>query len=96
MRTGDGVQRKIQHFRDAAPKRFLGRASSGSSVALIVGQFASTLVVVPLIAVAASYSNLFMVFGGVAFALALPYLFGVLQEKYGRTSVSPLCVRQDS
>ena len=57
------------------PKRFLGRASGGSSVALIVGQFASTLVVVPLIAVAASYSNLFMVFGGVAFALTLPFFF---------------------
>lgn len=36
-----------------------------------------------------------MAFGGVVFMLALPYLFGVVEEKYGGTKISLYSVRQD-
>lgn len=63
------------------PKQFLGRASGGFSVGLNLGQFASTLAIVPVIAIAVTYSNLFLAFGGVAFVLALPYLLAMIKVK---------------
>lgn len=63
------------------PKQFLGRASGGFSVALNIGQFASTLAIVPVIAIAVTYSNLFLAFGCVAFVLALPYILAMIRVK---------------
>ena len=64
------------------PRQFLGRAMGGFSVSLNIGQFASALAIVPVIAIAATYSNLFLAFGCVAFILALPYLLALIKEKY--------------
>jgi len=63
------------------PKQFLGRASGGFSVALNIGQFASSLVIVPVIAIAATISNTFLAFGCVAVVLALPYLLAMIKVK---------------
>jgi len=70
------------------PKQFLGRASGGFSVALNVGQFASTLAIVPVIAVAATYSNMFLAFGCMAFVLALPYILAIVKGKGALTDVA--------
>ncbi|HDS63364.1 MAG TPA: MFS transporter [Methanofollis liminatans] len=64
------------------PKQFLGRASGGFSVALNIGQFASTLAIVPVAAVAVTYGNMFLAFGCAAFVLALPYLVATIRAKY--------------
>lgn len=64
------------------PKQFLGRASGGFSVALNLGQFASVLAIVPVIAIAATYGNAFLAFGCMAFVLALPYLVAIIKAKY--------------
>jgi MFS family permease len=64
------------------PRPFLGRAMGGFSVALNLGQFASALAVVPVIAIAVTYNNMFLAFGGVALVLAVPYLLAILKEKY--------------
>jgi hypothetical protein len=63
------------------PKQFLGRASGGFSVALNIGQFASTLAIVPVIAIAGTYGNLFLAFGSAAFVLALPYLLAMMKVR---------------
>jgi len=63
------------------PKQFLGRASGGFSVALNTGLFASTLAIVPVIAIAGTYGNLFLAFGCAAFVLALPYLLATIKVK---------------
>ncbi len=63
------------------PKQFVGRAMGGYSVALNLGQFVSTLAIVPVYAVAATYSNLFLAFGCAAFVLSLPYLLAMTKEK---------------
>lgn len=63
------------------PKQFLGRASGGFSVSLNIGQFASTLASVPVIAITATYSNVFLVFGCVAILLALPYALATIKVK---------------
>jgi len=70
------------------PKQFLGRASGGFSVALNVGQFASTLAIVPVIAIAATYSNMFLAFGCMAFVLALPYILAIVKGKGALTDVA--------
>jgi MFS family permease len=64
------------------PRPFLGRAMGGFSVALNLGQFASALAVVPVIAIVVTYNNMFLAFGGVALVLAVPYLLAILKEKY--------------
>jgi len=61
------------------PKQFLGRASGGFSVSLNLGQFASTLALVPVIAVAVTYTNMFLAFGCAAFVLALPYILAMIR-----------------
>lgn len=63
------------------PKPFLGRASGGFSVSLNLGQFASTLVIVPVMTVTVT-CGLFLTFGCLAFVLAVPYILGILREKY--------------
>ncbi|PKL63377.1 MAG: MFS transporter [Methanomicrobiales archaeon HGW-Methanomicrobiales-2] len=63
------------------PKQFLGRASGGFSVSLNIGQFTSTLAIVPVIAIAGTYSNMFLAFGCAAFVLALPYIFAMIKVK---------------
>lgn len=64
------------------PKQFLGRASGGFSVSLNIGQFASTLAIVPVIAIAVTYGNMFFVFGCVSFIFALLYILVLLKEKH--------------
>lgn len=64
------------------PQQFLGRAMGGFSVSLNIGQFASALAVVPVIALVATYSNMFLAFGCMAFVLAVPYLVALIKEKY--------------
>jgi len=51
-------------------------------VALNIGQFASTLAIVPVTAIAVTYGNMFFPFGCVVFVLALPYLLAIVKEKY--------------
>jgi MFS family permease len=64
------------------PKQFLGRASGGFSVSLNIGQFASTLAIVPVTAFAVSYgSNMFLASGCAAFVFALPYLLATVKAK---------------
>jgi MFS family permease len=70
------------------PRQFLGRASGGFSVSLNIGQFASTLAIVPVIAIAATISNMFIVFGCVAFLLAVPYILLILKEKHALPEVT--------
>ena len=71
------------------PKQFLGRASGGFSVSLNIGQFASTLAIVPVIAIATTTGAMFLVFGCLAFVLAVPYILAVLKEKHALPAVSP-------
>ena len=71
------------------PKQFLGRASGGFSVALNVGQFASTLAIVPVIAIAATYSSLFFAFGCAAFVIALPFPLAMLKGEVRPSTVCP-------
>ena len=71
------------------PKQYLGRASGGFSVSLNIGQFASTLAIVPVIAIVATTSNMFLAFGCMAFVLAVPYILVVLKEKHALPDVSP-------
>lgn len=72
------------------PRQFLGRASGGFSVALNLGNFAISLAMVPVIAIVATCSNLFLAFGCVAFVLSLPYLVATLKLKYGIPQKVPL------
>lgn len=72
------------------PKQFLGRASGGFSVALNLGQFASTLVIVPVFTLTASYSNAFFACGCVAFMLTLLYLLAMIKEKYGLPQIAKI------
>jgi len=64
------------------PQQFVGRAMGGFSVSLNIGQFASALAVVPVIALVATYSNMFLAFGCVALVLAVPYFAALMKEKY--------------
>ncbi|MDD1727882.1 MAG: MFS transporter [Methanospirillum sp.] len=64
------------------PKQFLGRASGGFSVFLNIGQFASSLAIVPVIAIASTCTNMFLIFGCLAFVFTLPYIVAILKEKY--------------
>jgi len=64
------------------PKQYLGRASGGFSVSLNLGQFASTLAIIPVFAITASYTNLFFSFGCLGLVLTLPYLIAIIREKY--------------
>jgi MFS family permease len=64
------------------PRQFLGRAMGGFSVGLNLGQFASTLAVVAVIAIAVTYSNMFLAFGCIAFVLAVPFILASIKEKY--------------
>lgn len=64
------------------PQQFLGRAMGGFSVSLNLGQFASSLAIVPVIAIVATCSNLFLAFGCVALVLAVPYLAAIIRAKY--------------
>ncbi|WP_214020131.1 MFS transporter [Methanoculleus sp.] len=70
------------------PKQFLGRASGGFSVALNLGQFISTLAIVPIIAIVATYGNLFLAFGCAAFALALPYALAMVKRQFALPGVA--------
>lgn len=72
------------------PKQFLGRASGGFSVSLNFGQFASTLAIVPVIAIASTTGNIFLIFGLVSCVIALPYAYRVIKEKYTLGEVSSL------
>jgi MFS family permease len=64
------------------PRQFLGRAMGGFSVSLNIGQFASALAVLPVIALVATYSNMFLAFGCIALVLAVPYLVALVKEKH--------------
>ncbi|MDD3622420.1 MAG: MFS transporter [Methanofollis sp.] len=81
---GEGIlMPTILHWIAAiTPKQYLGRANGGLSVALNLGQFVSTLVIVPVIAMVATYRNLFLAFGCAAFVLALPYVLAMIKERY--------------
>ena len=70
------------------PKQFLGRASGGFSVAMNLGLFVSTLAIVPVIAVVATYGNLFLAFGCAAFALALPYALAMVKRQFAPPEVA--------
>lgn len=72
------------------PKQFLGRAMGGFSVSLNLGQFAATLALVPVIAIAVTLGNVFLAFGGMAFVLALPCLVAGIKEKYALQTVDPV------
>jgi sugar phosphate permease len=72
------------------PRQFLGRAMGGFSVSLNLGQFASAIAVVPVIAFAVTYSNMFLAFGCVALVLAVPYLVALIKEKYTIPQISQL------
>jgi len=67
------------------PRQFLGRAMGGFSVSLNLGQFASALAVVPVIALVATYGNMFLAFGCMALVLAVPYVIALVREKYYAT-----------
>lgn len=71
------------------PKQFLGRASGGFSVSLNLGQFASTLAIVPVIAIASTYGVMFVTFGCAGFLLAVPFVFGTLKQKYALLEINP-------
>lgn len=71
------------------PKQFLGRASGGFSVFLNLGQFASTLAIVPVIAIASTYGIMFVTFGCAGFLLAVPFVFGTLKQKYALLEINP-------
>lgn len=71
------------------PKQFLGRASGGFSVSLNLGQFASTLAIVPVIAIASTYGIMFVTFGCAGFLLAVPFVFGTLKQKYTLLEINP-------
>jgi len=77
------------------PKQFLGRAMGGFSVSLNLGQFASTLAIVPVLAIASTLGNMFLAFGCVAFALALPYIFAITKEKYFNASSKSVVEQKD-
>ena len=63
------------------PKHFLGRASGGFSVSLNIGQFASTLALVPVLGITVTYGNMFLAFGCISILLAVPYIIVNIREK---------------
>jgi MFS family permease len=70
------------------PREYLGRAGGGFSVALNMGQFASALAFVPILAVFITCGSAFFACGIVAFILALPCLFAVIKERDGLPRLS--------
>ncbi|MCK9581350.1 MAG: MFS transporter [Methanoregula sp.] len=64
------------------PQQFLGRAMGGFSVSLNLGQFTSSLAIIPVIAIVATCNNMFLAFGCVALVLVLPYVAVLIKEKY--------------
>ena len=64
------------------PEQFLGRAMGGFSVALNLGQFVSALAIVPVFAIVATYSNLFLAFGCASFVLVLPCLLAMIRVRF--------------
>jgi MFS family permease len=64
------------------PRRFLGRASGGFSVALNLGQFASSIALMAVLDAVATDSHLFLFFGCVGFVFAVPYILAIIREKY--------------
>jgi len=70
------------------PRQFLGQAMGGFSVSLNIGQFASALAVLPVIALVATYSNMFLAFGCMALVLAVPYLVALITEKHNPSVVA--------
>jgi MFS family permease len=78
----------VNHIASITPKQFLGRAMGGFSVFLNLGQFMSTFAIIPVIAIVATYSNLFLVFGVVAFVLALPFLFTSIRKRPEKPQMS--------
>ncbi len=71
------------------PKQFLGRASGGFSVALNTGQFASTLAVMAVLAVATTTSAIFVAFGCLAFIFAVPLILAFVRERYALADTFP-------
>ncbi|MDD1687029.1 MFS transporter [Methanoregula sp.] len=72
------------------PQQFLGRAMGGFSVSLNIGQFASALAVVPVIALVTTYGNMFLAFGCMALVLAVPYVVALIKEKYYPVQAAPI------
>lgn len=70
------------------PKQFLGRASGGFSVALNIGQFASTLAVMAVIVVAPTTSAIFTAFGLLAFVFAMPFVYALARERCAQGGAS--------
>jgi MFS family permease len=64
------------------PRQYLGRASGGFSVALNLGQFASTFAIASVMGVVATYGNLFLAFGCMAFVPALLLLLAMIRAKH--------------
>lgn len=64
------------------PRAFLGKAMGGFSVSINLGQFVSTLAVALIVTIAATYANMFLVFGALAFILAIPFIVGLVKAKF--------------
>lgn len=64
------------------PRKFLGRASGGFSVALNLGQFACTFALIIVIGFIASGHLQFLFFGCMGFLFAVPYVLALVREKY--------------
>lgn len=81
---GNGVLRPtiLNWIAGITPKQFLGRTSGGFSVALKIGQFASTLAVMAVLVVTPTKSTIFAAFGLLAFVFAVPFVYAFAREKY--------------
>ncbi|HJK65824.1 MAG TPA: MFS transporter [Methanocorpusculum sp.] len=73
----------VSWISNKAPAQAMGKATGIFSVALNLGQFGSSLMVVPILAAVGSYSNLFLAGGVCSVLIAVVYAAAWMRERRG-------------
>ncbi|HJK08861.1 MAG TPA: MFS transporter, partial [Methanocorpusculum sp.] len=73
----------VSWISNKAPAQAMGKATGIFSVALKLGQFGSSLMVVPILAAVGSYSNLFLAGGVCSVLIAVVYAAAWMRERRG-------------
>ncbi|MDV0441216.1 MFS transporter [Methanorbis furvi] len=74
----------VNWISNEAPIRAMGKATGIFSMSLNLGQFGSSLLVVPILVIVGSYSNLFLVTG--LFAILISLIYAVVWRRGGQSS----------
>lgn len=78
----------VNWISDEAPVRAMGKATGIFSMALNLGQFASSLAVIPILVMVGSYSNLFLAAGVFGILVACAYAVAWRRERRAVTQVA--------